>query len=328
MALADPSKSSAKPKRKAILGVAAIAAVVAVGAGAWFVFDPPGGPIGPIGLEIPPKIVAQRPPPAAPQFAPDSDRPAAAIRGQAPAEKPLKPQIEPVTPIKIAIVIDDAGIDRKRTRRAISLPGPLTIAFLVYANDVAKQAKAAAAAGHELLVHVNMEAESRAVDPGPNVLLRNVEPDVNLKRLNWQLGRFTGFVGVNNHMGSKFTSDPENMTLVLRELKRRGLLFLDSRTSPKSVGARIALSMGIRTAVRDVFLDNQPELAAVRRNLAKTEKIARRTGSAIAIGHPRDATLDILAEWLPAAAARGIRLVPVSHLASRQAHPSNHAVKR
>ena len=218
-------------------------------------------------------------------------------------------------PARIAIVIDDAGIDVKRTRRAIALPVPLTLAFLVYGNDIASQASAAAAAGHELLVHVNMEAESRSVDPGPNVLLRNVEPDVNLKRLNWMLDRFQGYVGVNNHMGSKFTTDPENMTLILKEIKRRNLLFLDSRTSPKTVGGRIARSLGIPTAARDVFLDNDPDPDAVNRKLAKTEAIARRTGAAIAIGHPKDATLDALARWLPAARARGIKFVPVSALA-------------
>jgi len=220
-------------------------------------------------------------------------------------------------PARIAIVIDDAGIDVKRTRRAIALPVPLTLAFLVYGNDIASQASAAAAAGHELLVHVNMEAESRSVDPGPNVLLRNVEPDVNLKRLNWMLDRFQGYVGVNNHMGSKFTTDPENMTLILKEIKRRNLLFLDSRTSPKTVGGRIARSLGIPTAARDVFLDNDPDPDAVNRKLAKTEAIARRTGAAIAIGHPKDATLDALARWLPAARARGIKFVPVSALAWR-----------
>ena len=288
-----------------ILLVAAI-----LGGGIWLrgELTKPGAPAELVGMEIPPKIVVDKAPKAP---AP----PPAAIE---PAAAPTPPPA-PKKPVRIAIVIDDAGIDAKRTRRAIALPGPLTIAFLVYGNDIISQTQAAKAAGHELLVHVNMEAESRAVDPGPNVLLRNVEPDTNLKRLNWMLARFKGYVGINNHMGSKFTSDAESMTLILTEIKRRKLLFLDSRTSPKTVAGKIARSLGIRTAARDIFLDNEPELEAVLRNLARTEAIARRTGAAIAIGHPRDATLDALAAWLPAAAARGVRLVPISALVSGKA---------
>ena len=313
-----------------ILLVAAI-----LGGGIWLrgELTKPGAPAELVGMEIPPKIVVDKAPKASPPPAPeDIQPPPSEPEAVQPPPKPPAPPpaaIEPAAaptpppapkkPVRIAIVIDDAGIDARRTRRAIALPGPLTIAFLVYGNDIISQTQAAKAAGHELLVHVNMEAESRAVDPGPNVLLRNVEPDTNLKRLNWMLARFKGYVGINNHMGSKFTSDAESMTLILTEIKRRKLLFLDSRTSPKTVAGKIARSLGIRTAARDIFLDNEPELEAVLRNLARTEAIARRTGAAIAIGHPRDATLDALAAWLPAAAARGVRLVPISALVSGKA---------
>lgn len=308
---------------KSMLSVIVLVAVI-LGGGLWLrgALDGPGAPAELVGMEIPPKIIAAQtpkaPPPAPEVVQPSPAPPAPPAAAVAPAAEPTPPPA-PEKPVRIAIVIDDAGIDAKRTRRAIALPGPLTIAFLVYGNDIIKQTEAAKAAGHELLVHVNMEAESRAVDPGPNVLLRNVEPDINLQRLDWMLARFKGYVGINNHMGSKFTSDAESMTLILTEIKRRNLMFLDSRTSPKTVAGKIARSLGIRTAARDIFLDNEPELEAVRRNLARTEAIARRTGAAIAIGHPKDATLDALAAWLPAAIARGVRLVPVSALASGKA---------
>lgn len=299
---------------KALVSVIVLMAAI-LGGGIWLRGDmaKPDAPAELIGMAIPPKIVVTKTPKA---LLPPPPPPATEVIQSAPPPPAPAPVPVPEKPVRIAIVIDDAGIDVKRTRRAIALPGPLTIAFLVYGNDIIKQTQAAKAAGHELLVHVNMEAESHAVDPGPKVLLRNVEPDINLKRLKWMLGRFQGYVGVNNHMGSKFTSDAESMTLILTEIKRRKLLFLDSRTSPKTVAGKIARSLGIPTAARDVFLDNEPELATVQRNLARTEAIARRTGAAIAIGHPRDATLDALAVWLPAAAARGVRLVPVSALVS------------
>jgi polysaccharide deacetylase 2 family uncharacterized protein YibQ len=313
---------------KSLLSVILVVATI-LGGGLWLRLElvKPEAPAELIGMAIPPKIVVATPPKSPPPPRPATPAPDEVVlpapeqpteqRSEPPVATPSPAVVE--KPVRIAIVIDDAGIDAKRTRRAIALPGPLTIAFLVYGNDIIKQTRAAKAAGHELLVHVNMEAESRTVDPGPNVLLRNVEPDINLKRLNWMLGRFHGYVGINNHMGSKFTSDTESMTLILTEIKRRNLLFLDSRTSPKTVAGKIARSLGIRTAARDIFLDNQPELEAVRRNLARTEAIARRTGAAIAIGHPRDATLDALAVWLPVAVARGIRLVPVSALVSGKA---------
>ncbi|NQV55424.1 MAG: divergent polysaccharide deacetylase family protein [Rhodospirillales bacterium] len=227
---------------------------------------------------------------------------------------PPEPTASPARHLRIAIVIDDAGVDRKRTARAIALPGPLTIAFLAYAGNVSSQVKAAKAAGHEILAHVAMEAESYEVDPGPNVLLRDTEPAVVLKRLDWVLGRFTGYVGVNNHMGSKFTSDAANMRVVLQELKRRGLFFLDSRTSPLSKGETIAREIGMPSASRNVFLDNEPEFEQVMRRLEETEQVAMRNGSAVAIGHPKDATLVALAKWLPAIAAKGFTLVPVSQL--------------
>ena len=212
----------------------------------------------------------------------------------------------------IAIVIDDLGLDRKRSARMAKLPGPLTLSFLTYAEDLVQQTRAARQAGHELMLHVGMEPVSKTVDPGPNVLLTGDGPDEIRRRLRWGLDRFPGFVGVNNHMGSKFTEDRDAMAVVLGELKKRGLLFLDSRTSAHSVGARLAHEMGVPAVARNVFLDNENDVAKVKARLAEVERIARRTGAAVAIGHPRDATLAALGEWLPALKEKGLVLVPLT----------------
>lgn len=212
----------------------------------------------------------------------------------------------------IAIVIDDMGLDRKRTARISGLPGPLTLSFLTYAEELGQQTRAARVAGHELMLHVGMEPGSKTVDPGPNVLLAGDAPDEIRRRLIWGLGRFTGFVGVNNHMGSKFTESREGMAVVMAELKARGLLFLDSRTTPRSVGAELARQLGVPAVERNVFLDNENDVAAVNARLAEVERLARRTGTAIAIGHPRDATLAALAQWIPALEAKGFVLVPLT----------------
>lgn len=213
---------------------------------------------------------------------------------------------------KVVIVIDDLGMDRKRTARAIGLKGPLTLSFLAYAEDLKEQTAVARAAGHELLTHVGMEPVSESVDPGPNVLLTGLDSEEIRQLLEWNLGRIEGYVGINNHMGSKFTADPSGMAVVMEILKLRGLLFLDSRTTGRSVGAKLARELGVPVAERNIFLDNVNETAAVDVRLRELEQLARRRGYAVAIGHPRDATLESLEGWLQNLEDRGLALVPLS----------------
>ena len=211
----------------------------------------------------------------------------------------------------IAIVIDDVGLDRPHSKRAWELPGPLTMSFLPYAKDLREQAKAARAHGQELMLHLPMEPSGRA-DPGPNALLVSLT-DAELKqRVTTALDSFDGYVGVNNHMGSRFTAFKPGMETVLRQFKARGLLFLDSRTTAQSVGDQLAQELGVPSVARNVFLDDDESLDAVRHRLAETEAVARRQGFAVAIGHPHEATIQALADWLPTVAARGFVLAPLS----------------
>jgi polysaccharide deacetylase 2 family uncharacterized protein YibQ len=219
---------------------------------------------------------------------------------------------------RIAIIIDDLGLDRRRTARAIGLQGAVTLSFLAYAEDLPLQTAAAREAGHELLVHVPMQPINRAIDMGPNGLKTSLSPAELERRLRWDLARFKGYVGINNHMGSRFTEDAAGMTTVLKELKARGLLFIDSRTIGNSVGSSVARRLGVPYARRDVFLDDVAKLPAVMARLAETEAVARRHGTAIAIGHPHDATLEALYQWLPTLAKKGIELVPVSAVVKGQ----------
>lgn len=212
----------------------------------------------------------------------------------------------------IAIVIDDAGVAQARTARAIALPPPLTIAFIPYSRNLAQQTHQARDNGHELLLHIPMEPGSNAVDPGPNALLTSLDGDENMRRLRWALGRFDGYVGVNNHMGSKFMARADLLEPLLAEMNARGLLFLDSRTDKSTVGAELAQSLNLPHASRQVFLDNELDADKILRQLARLERVARRHGHAIAIGHPHDITVDVLAKWIPEARARGFDLVPVS----------------
>lgn len=217
----------------------------------------------------------------------------------------------------IAIIIDDLGIDKRRAERVVRLPGPLTLAWLPYASDLDRQTAAARVAGHELLVHMPMEPVGDNADPGPDALLVSLTPEEILERLTNGLNAFDGYVGINNHMGSRFTADADRMTVVLTELRRRGLLFVDSRTTSESAASTVARKVGLPEVGRDVFLDHDPSPDAVRASLSRLEDAARSRGFAIGIGHPHDVTTDALAEWLPKLHERGFVLVPVSAIVKR-----------
>lgn len=214
----------------------------------------------------------------------------------------------------IAIVIDDLGVDKQRTRKILSLPAPLTASFLSYAQDLSRQAKKARKAGHELLLHVPMEPRGKNYDPGPIVLKTSMGKDKLLKTLDTMLDSFDGYVGINNHMGSKFTSNKKSMKIVMKELKKRGLLFLDSFTTSKSVCPELAIQEKVPHAIRHIFLDNFPGVKTVKRQLKKLERIASRDGFAVGIGHPRDGTVEALKQWIPTLEKKGIVLVPLTSI--------------
>lgn len=221
----------------------------------------------------------------------------------------------------IAIVLDDVGVNRRGARKAIALPGPLTLAFMTYARGLEEMTSEARSAGHELMLHVPMAPQNADLDPGPNVLRGDIPRAELMQRLAWGLSRFDGYVGVNNHMGSRFTASPEGMALVMGELKSRGLLFLDSLTAANSVAGSLAARAGVPYAVRDVFLDNEPDdLAAIHRQLAILEQTARERGYAVGIGHPHDGTVAALQQWIPEVQARGFALVPISAIVRHRQH--------
>lgn len=215
---------------------------------------------------------------------------------------------------RVAIVIDDLGLDRPRTERVISLPSAVTLSFMAYSGDLAQLTAAARRNGHEMIVHVPMEPVNPKMDMGPNGLATDQPREEVLRRLDWDLARFDGYVGINNHMGSRFTGDAEAMGWVMDELKSRGLMFLDSRTIGTSIGAKAAAAAGVPFAERDVFLDDDQSASAVQQRLKDVEAIARKRGSAIAIGHPHDATINALINWIATLPQKNIVLVPLTDI--------------
>jgi uncharacterized protein len=227
-----------------------------------------------------------------------------------------KPVTVPKGQAHIAIVIDDVGLDMSGSRRAVALPAAVTLSYIPYATRLHEQTKQASDAGHELLLHVPMEPIGHA-DPGPDALLTGLSADELRQRLDTALASFTGFDGMNNHMGSKFTSDRAGMELVIDELLPRHIFFLDSRTSSQSVAAAVAAERGLPHISRDVFLDDDMSAKAVRIQLEQTERVARKKGYAVAIGHPHTVTLQALEEWIPDAEQRGFTFVPLNSLVNQ-----------
>lgn len=211
----------------------------------------------------------------------------------------------------VAVIIDDMGVDQRRSAKVTELPAPLTLSYMTYAPHAAAQTSAAHARGHELMMHMPMQPLG-AMDPGPDVLTDQLSAAELRRRLASDLDSFGGYVGVNNHMGSKFTAYEPGMKIVMEALHQRGLLFIDSMTTAKSVGMAEARAAGVPTARRNIFLDDVETQAAVSAQLAKAEEQAKSAGSVIVIGHPHDVTIAALAAWLPGLAKKGITLVPVT----------------
>ena len=219
----------------------------------------------------------------------------------------------------VAIVIDDLGLAVEHSKQALALDRAVTLALMTYASNLSEWSGAARAGGHEILVHVPMQPLNGKIDPGPKALTVELSQAEILDRLRWGLGRLDGYIGINNHMGSRFTQDRAGMAVVMEEIKSRGLLFLDSVTIGRTVGPATAAPLRVPFAERNVFLDDEPTVPGVSHQIAVLEHVARKHGTAIAIGHPHPATLSVLAQWLPGAASRGIAVVPLTSVVRRQA---------
>lgn len=221
---------------------------------------------------------------------------------------------------RIAIVIVGLGLSAERTQRAIdTLPADVTLAFSPYGQDLQSMADTARQAGHESLVMVPMEPLDYPVnDPGPRGLLTSATAQQNEDNLHYILSRMQGYVGLVNDMGSKYTADPAAMAIVMQDIQRRGLVFLDAHTSRLTVAATSAREYGVPRALNDRYIDNNVSPAQINRYLRELENIAVRNGVAVGIGRHYPVTLDQIAAWAPTLAAKGIDLAPISAVANRQ----------
>lgn len=215
---------------------------------------------------------------------------------------------------KIAILIGGLGLSATGTSVAINrLPENVTLAFAPYASGLQQWADKARQNGHEIMLQLPLEPfDYPANDPGPHTLLSSLSPRDNIRRLEWLMARFTGYFGVTNYMGAKFTSSTDALRPVLKQLNRRGLVYLEDGTSARSQSVRISRQLGLKAATADLMIDTSPSIAAINASLAQLETIALERGVAVGVASALPITVDRIIEWSEGLQAKGIVLVPVS----------------
>lgn len=210
---------------------------------------------------------------------------------------------------RISIIIDDMGVDKMQSARAMALNHHLTLSFLPYAHDVQAQVNSAKEKGHEIFLHLPLQPEGD-VYAGPHVLRPTMNDEEIRTALEQNMAAFTGYVGINNHMGSAFSADERAMRTLLMLMKEKNYQYVDSRTTPLTKFDKLCVELQMPCLRRHVFLDHDNSKEAIRKKLDELVLIAHQKGYAIGIGHPYQNTLDLLKEMLPSIATH-TDLVPV-----------------
>jgi len=237
----------------------------------------------------------------------------------APAPDPA-PTMTAKQPPRIAVVVTGLGLSQAVSEMAITrLPAAITLSFSPYANDLGQWFARARSKGHEVLIDLPMEPSTFPQDdPGPRALLTSLDAAENLERLRWILARGPGTLGVAAVMGSRFTASEADLQPMLQELKARGVLFLDNRSSEQSVSGRLAADLALRHAINDRTLDDgTPNRESIRARLAQIERLAVARGNSIAMGRSLPVTLERLLDWAAGIEERGFVLVPISVVIDR-----------
>lgn len=221
---------------------------------------------------------------------------------------------------RIAIIVTDIGLNSRSSTAAIdNLPGQVDLAFSPYGRNLQDWMDKSRAKGHEGFLMIPTEPMNYpANDPGPHTLITDLSPRDNLLRLDWLLSQVTGYVGIINHMGSKFTTSEEALTPILTDLQGRGLMLVDARASQFSMAARVARNLNMPRAINDRYIDNVITAEEIQSQLRELEITANTFGVALGLARATPLTIDQIALWAEGLAAKGIELVPVTAIANRQ----------
>lgn len=298
-----------------------VVVVVLLAVGGYLLFgsrpDKPKTPQVPTtSLPKPPAALPSRPvvPPTV-QVAPrPAEQPAYPVEKDVPSPAPAPVVTESGTG-KLAIIIDDMGTTVQEARSLAAIGVPVTLSIIPGLRSYREVAAFAASSGVETMIHIPMQSKGwpeRRLEAN-GLLVTMAENDIRDRIEEFQRN-IPRAVGANNHMGSEFTEHDDKMKAVLGVLQRKGLFFIDSVTSPKTVGYQLAQEMGIKSARRNVFLDNEQNAAYILGQLNQAVRMAKKNGAAIAIGHPHPMTIKTLSAALPTLKHQGITLVPASQL--------------
>lgn len=222
---------------------------------------------------------------------------------------------------RIAILVGGMGISQSATADAISrLPGPVSLAFAPYGAELERNVAKARSDGHEVFLQVPMEPfDYPDNDPGPHTLVTGQKAGDNLERLHWALARFTGYVGIVNFMGGRFTADEGSLAPVMREISSRGLMIVDDGSSQRSLMTSSAGAARAPTVKADVVLDAVVQPAAIDRELARIEQVARDRGVVLASATALPMTVERIVRWSKTLEGKGLILVPVSSVGGPRA---------
>jgi uncharacterized protein len=243
-----------------------------------------------------------------PRIGPDGARPADVYA------RPLVPAFGKINGPRIVLVVGGMGLSESSTATAIAaLPPAVTLAFAPYGNDLEADAARAREAGHEIILQLPMEpVDYPRVNPGPHALVTAHGAAENIEDLHWLFSRFTGYVGVGNFLGGKFTADDSSMTPILQEIASRGLFYFDDSSAPRSVALARAADVNLNAVKADIVVDAVARPEAIDLALKKLEALAREKGLAIGAASGLPVSLDRLTRFSREAEAHGLVIVPLS----------------
>jgi hypothetical protein len=274
---------------------------------------PAGGTAAPAAVPLDQKFTEITPHGPIPKIAADGTRPADAFA------RPVQPLPGRPDAPRIALIVGGLGVSGNVTNDAIAkLPGAVTLGFVPYGSDAQALVARARKSGHEVLLGVPMEPfDYPDNDPGPQTLLTSLTPQQNIDRLYWLMSRFQGYVGLINTMGARFTGSEPSFGPILREIAKRGMIFVDDGSNPRSVSARISSANNLPFARADVVLDSVPTPDEIDHALGRLEILAREHTIAVGIASALPVSIDHIAKWAKAAESRGLLLVPITAVAAR-----------
>ncbi len=226
----------------------------------------------------------------------------------------VKPEKKLKVPPRIAIVIDDLGPNKKTAMKVFNIKAPLTLSILPQETFTAWIADEGHRLGYDIIGHIPMEAK----DPqrlGKGGLYTWMTDNEIRRALNEDIESIPHIKGVSNHMGSAFTEDERTMNVLLSVLQENGLFALDSLTTSKSVGEKLAVEKGLRIFKRDIFLDYDGSLSSMEDKWGSLVKIARKRGYAVALAHPREKTIEFLKKII---SEKDVEIVPISRVINDQ----------